>query len=107
MKPTQILNILLVLTLTVFLVEDGRGEEASDQRLNKLSSLCIIFGVLLQFTVFADSGISKLRRVSLIWLVIALTLASASTILLLDLTAVFFAGCLFSFLPREQPVMTD
>jgi hypothetical protein len=95
------------LALAVFLVEEGFGEEASDQRLNKLSSLCIIFGVLLQLTVFAESGISKLRRVSLIWLVIALTLASSTTILFLDLTAVFFAGFLFSFLPREQPVTTD
>ena len=41
------------------------------------------------------------------WMVVALILASAVTVRLMDLTAVFFAGFVFSFFPPERTVPAD
>ena len=107
MKPTRIFTICLVATLVLFLVQHGRGDEAYGPLTGKTFSLCVLFAVLLQFAVFASSRASRLRWVSMFWMVVALILASAVTVRLMDLTAVFFAGFVFSFFPPERPVPAD
>ncbi|MAB79742.1 MAG: hypothetical protein CMJ89_10365 [Planctomycetes bacterium] len=107
MKPTRIFTICLIATLVLFFVQLGQGHEPYGPQTSKTFSLCVLFAVLLQLAVFASSRASRLRWVSMFWMVVALILASAETSRLMDLTAVFFAGFVFSFFPPERPVPAD
>ncbi|MDG2148882.1 MAG: hypothetical protein P8N09_05090 [Planctomycetota bacterium] len=108
MKPTKIFTLCLIAAIVLFLADRGLEGASEGPGLNKLFSLCVLFGVLLQFAVFASSGALRLRRLSLFWMIIALVLASgAGGLPFFDLSAVFFAGFAFSFVPTEPSASTD
>ena len=107
MKPTNIFTIGLVAVLALCVLDEGLRDGRSGVLLDKAFSLCVLFGVLLQLAVFGSGGASKLRWVSLLWLVVALALASSTTSRLFPLSAVFLAGLLFTFVPPERPLPTD
>ena len=108
MKPTMIFTLCLIAAIVLFLADRGLEGGSEGPGLNKLFSLCVLFGVLLQFAVFASAGALRLRWVSLLWMIIALVLASGGGGLpFADLLAVFFAGFAFSFVPTERLASTD
>ena len=103
MKPTRIFAAALVVAIATWFVRRSLDHVGPPHvPLDRTFSLCILAGVLLQLAVFASSGVSGLRRVSLLWMVVALALASATTSRWFDLSAVFLAGFLFTFVPSER-----
>ena len=108
MKPTKIFTLCLIASIVLYLVDRNSLLFGDGPGLNKLFSLCVLFGVLLQLAVFASAGALRLRWVSLLWMIIALVLASGGGGLpFADLLAVFFAGFAFSFVPTERLASTD
>jgi len=103
MKPNILFALCFVGALAAFMVQDNLAEGGAGASRYVSFHLCLLLGVTVQLNALASAGAKGLRRVSLLWMLLAIGLASAVSAELEGLVAIFFAGVAFSYLPSQEP----